>query len=429
MRKTVLILSFILAAGMLFSCGKQNPNFKDMVLDGTTKTGGIQGSTRTVNSETRRVLMLYSAGYNSLSNYLRDDIEDLKQGYVPTSHRTSDVLLVISRQPKNFGNYSTPTEPVLIRLTRDEGKDVVCDTLKRWDSSRAIASADFLREAMEFVKLRFPAAGYGMIFSSHGFGWLPRNYYSNPEVYENAGSDFDWAAPAKRSLGRDDGETVDKNAEIELKDLPGCFPFHLDYFLVDACLMGGIELAWQMKDVCDVIGFSQTEILAEGFNYKTVASRLLENRTSDPEQVCRDYYESYENSKIETYRCATVSLVDCAKLEPLANVCSDLFYKYNLQIRSVNYNAVQGYFRSGKHYFYDLEDILVHAGITSSEKAALDQALDQAVIYKAATPTFLGLDISTHCGLSMYLPANGTAFLDSFYKQNIAWNARTGLVQ
>ena len=430
MRKTSLILSLILAAGMFFSCGKQNPNFKEkMVLDGSAQSGDIQGTSRTANDETRRVLIVYSAGYNSLSNYLSTDINDLLNGYAPTPYRTSNVLLLITRLTKRYLDYSSPSEPLLIQITRKEGGETVCDTLRRWDGSRPIASPDFMREALEYVKLRFPAASYGMVISSHGTGWLPWNYYSYPELYEGGDTGDTFWAPGKRTLGQDVGDSVDTNAEIELKDLPEVIPFHLDYFLVDACLMGGIELAYQMKDVCDYIGFSQTEILADGFDYLTAASRLIENRTADPEQVCRDYFEAYENNPSASYRCATISFVDCRKLEPLADVCSDLFSKYNQKIRSLNPYTIQGYFRQGKHYFYDLQDILLHCGLTAEEKEALQQALDGAVVYKAATPTFLGIDINVHSGFSMYLPANGTSFLDSFYKENIAWNARTGLVQ
>ena len=48
---------------------------------------------------------------------------------------------------------------------------------------------------------------------------------------------------------------------------------------------------------------------------------------------------------------------------------------------------------------------------------------------KAATPSILGLfDINVFSGLSMYLPCDGSANLDNFYK-TLAWNAATGLVE
>ena len=102
--------------------------------------------------------------------------------------------------------------------------------------------------------------------------------------------------------------------------------------------------------------------------------------------------------------------------------------KYRDKIASLSGSSVQGYFRSERHYFYDLQDILVKAGITQEEQAELQAALDECVLYKAATPSFLSFRIRTYCGFSMYLPSMGTDLLDSFYKEHISWNSATHLV-
>ena len=46
--------------------------------------------------EHRNVLLMYAAGYNSLSVFLKDDIADLEKGDVPGEGRNDDVLLVYS---------------------------------------------------------------------------------------------------------------------------------------------------------------------------------------------------------------------------------------------------------------------------------------------------------------------------------------------
>ena len=83
------------------------------------------------------------------------------------------------------------------------------------------------------------------------------------------------------------------------------------------------------------------------------------------------------------------------------------------------------------HWFYDLEDILVKAGISSAEHSSLSSALNSCILYKAATEEFLksygGFAIDTFCGMTMYLPCNGSTLLDNKYKA-LAWNKATGLV-
>ena len=51
------------------------------------------------------------------------------------------------------------------------------------------ADPSTLREVLGFVKDNFPAKGYGMVFSSHGSGWLPAGYYSEPDKFERAHSE------------------------------------------------------------------------------------------------------------------------------------------------------------------------------------------------------------------------------------------------
>ena len=122
-------------------------------------------------------------------------------------------------------------------------------------------------------------------------------------------------------------------------------------------------------------------------------------------------------------------MLDLRRIDTLAQVCAKLFGKYRNKLQTLSAVGVQGYFRFDRHFFYDLKDILVHAGITPEEEAELDQALNTCIVYKAATAQFLSIDINTYSGLSMYLPSRGTPLLNSFYRENMAWNAATGLVE
>ena len=78
---------------------------------------------------------------------------------------------------------------------------------------------------------------------------------------------------------------------------------------------------------------------------------------------------------------------------------------------------------------YDLESILDNAGITTSEKNSLKEALNGCVVYKGATPAFMNeFTIDTFSGFSMYLPCNGSNELNKYYK-TLKWNKTTGLVK
>ena len=440
MRKTrigILLLLVFLTASACF----RDDNFAP----GSGSSSAVEVTpSRSVSQEVRRVMILVSAGYNSLSTYLTEDIQELSDGSgLPQGkNRSTDVLMVLSRLPKSTGDYNTESAPVLFRMYKDADGQVVRDTLLRWSGTTPLASTATLAEALEFIRDRFPAKSYGMVFSSHASGWLPVGYYDDPSKFESSlqqqpGSRslraWNPAAtvfpaldpyPAVKSIGQDKMGTKTAS-EMELKAFVEAIPMQLDYLLFDACLMGCVEVAYALRDKAAVVGFSQTEVLADGFDYTTIASKLL-GPEPNPIAVCRDYYAQYENAS--DYPCATVSVIYPNKMDQLAAVCKELFAKYRTTIRLLPGNRVQGYFRFDRHYFYDLQDILQKAGMTDAENERLQAALDACIAYKAATPTFLSIQIQRFCGLSMYLPSMGTDFLDGFYRDNMAWNTATQLV-
>lgn len=464
MRKLRFILPLLALATMVIGCSKHNDLFNDDS-SGVSLAGQRESSSsREVTTETRRVLIMYSAGYNNLTYALNEDINDIANAYVPTGGRTSNVLLVISRLAQTSTNFSSPTPPVLMRFTREEGQETVRDTIKVWEPYTAVTSPEFMSEALQFVKDEFPAASYGMIFSSHGTGWLPSRYYSSPDTYDPDAyveTMSMWGVPQKRSLeqeyspfgefpavkslGQDNSKSGSQNpySELEMRDLARAVSIHLDYLVIDACLMGCVEFAYELKDKCDRIAFSPAEVLADGFPYETMIEHLLAGEEADVESVCVDYFNHYDSQPNINNRSATVSLVDCSKLDALADVCTELFAKYATRIRELNPSEIQRYYRFNRHFFYDLKDILLKCGITADERMRLEAALNSCVVYKAATPSFIlnssgGFYINeeSYSGLSMYLPSPttqnhmaGTPFLDNFYKENISWNKRTSLVR
>ena len=390
---------------------------------------------------TRKVMLLYEAGFNSLGGELAGNINTLKKGYLPGGSKDDDVLLVMSHLPKVWRNYVQPTSPSLVRIYQEHGIPVT-DTLMTWPAGTSLANKEMVTEVLSLVRERFPAAGYGVVFSSHATGWMPAGYFSNPKEYEGhdrSNNDFYFAPRIRRSFGQEFIDAGTKTEEIEIFDLAAAIPYRLDYILFDACLMGTVEVAWELRNVCDYVAASPCEIPAAGFDYSTLAGRLLQPEVPDVQGVCADYFARYENDSVYG---ATITLVDCRSLDPLATVCRNLFDAYRQPIRTLSGANVQTYDRlagqKGYYAFFDLKDILREAGASDEELAALQEALDEAIVYEAHTKRFISLELKRCCGLAMYLPAypdyrsdrwHGTSFLDNFYKTHLAWNTATSLVE
>lgn len=426
----VNIIRAALASLLMLSAVACDKTFDDM--PGNKGTAPV----RNVTSEKAQVLVLYSAGFNSLCAALEDDVNDMKSGYLPLVGSMSKAVLVYSRRLSETGRYTDRTPSYLIRLSVDGWGKVISDTLKTWPETDEAVSASTMTDVLETVKGLYPHASYGMVFSSHGSGWLPSGYYSTGKITAGTAGlqavpyidpNSDGSMPRVKSIGIDN-ITSRNTYEMEIETFAQALPMKFDYIIIDACLMGGIEVAYALKDKCDKLVFSQAEVLEDGLcDYTTLTQRVLRPVVPDLYNLCEDSYRHYKNQDDPIYRSLTISMIDCTRLDGLAESCKSLFSKYRNQISLVNADNVQGYFRSRKHWFYDLTDILRQSGVPEADMTDYNKAMSDCVLYNAATDTFINFDIRTHCGLSMYLPADGNSELDEFYK-TLSWNKASGLV-
>lgn len=358
-----------------------------------------------------KVLLYMGFGNNDLGGDIRANVATIESNPLPLE-RSNKAIIVFEHIRNDTGT------PALIRLTSGWDGIVVRDTLKTWPYGTLSTSTEMISEVTGFVLENFKTEHYGLILSSHGTGWMPKGYYTNPEVRPS-------------SFGSENYNG--KVHELTITELAGSLAMHFDYILLDACLMGGIETAYELRNSTDCLLASSAEIIDEGMDYSVLTSCLLKDGDYDFNGFCRAFVDFYmdRDDDPDTWQfseSAAISVTDCRRLEGLASLCRNLFEKYRTAIRSLDDSKVQKFFRTSKHWFYDLEDILVNAGIDDEEKAALRDALDECVPFKMSTPVlFSNIEVSSFCGLTMYLPSMGNGYLDGYYS-TLAWNDATGLV-
>ena len=406
----------------------------------------------------RKVLLFYECGVNNLTSYLKNNMDGtekgLPAGYVP--RESGDVVLIYSRYSKGAFDY-TPVESHLRRIYKKPNGKIVSDTLKTFGTETIAASSSTMRQVLTYVKDEFPAKGYGLVFSSHGSGWLPAGYYYSPSRFEDdhkgeVGTsrqgiavqsvghprlpvpegdlpDTDPFYGMTRSIGQDYIKGSYYGHEMSVSEFADAIPYHLDYLLFDMCFTGGVEVAYGLKDKADYLGLSPAEVLGDGmFDYTKITSFLLDRTTPDLEGLLKDSFGMYDKQN-GVYRSATINLVRTDGLDNLARVCSDLFREYSDTLSNAPTHLIQGYFRNDRHYFFDLMDTFRKCISNEEELRAVNDAIDRCVVYREATPQFLStFDITEYSGFSIYLPCAGTPLLDSYYKKE-PWNKATGLVR
>jgi hypothetical protein len=317
-----------------------------------------------------RTIIVYMAADNNLSFDALDDIEEMKQSFSATG-----VNLIVFADIQG-------EEPYLLQIS--PGRETFIKSYPELNSADAGTMQTVIRE----IATMYPAEEYGLILWSHGTSWLP-------------------AGNRLRSFGNDSG------AEMNIANLAKALPLHFKFILFDACLMGAVEVVYELRNCADYVIASSAETIAEGFPYHLIIPELIKESV-DLKNVAQQYF-NYYNSRQGAYRSATVSVIKTDELEALAAEMEQLIENFTPD-ETFDRTTVQRLDVYEEQYHFDLLDFVNKAYPEANVEKFVEQ-LSKTVIYKNNTPEFIGLyTIETYCGLSCYIPHPERPDLNDFYK-------------
>jgi len=340
----------------------------------------------------QQTVLIYMAADNNLYRSAQTDIEEILKSEVPQNNH----LLIYLDVPEWYGDgYAQLFEVKSGNLIQ----------VKQYGRQNS-ASGEVLQSVISDVTAMFPAEKYGLILWSHGTSWLPENKYD--ELKEGK----------LRSFGKDG------NREMNLIELSESISIKFEYIIFDACLMGGIEVFYQLRNKANTIIASPTEILVAGFPYDKIVPFLFYPNLNYI-RIAQEYMNYYKN-KTGILQSASISVVNTGQLEPLAKLLRTILNENSIILPDKM--SVQKYETREQAIFYDLEDYLSQAIQNQSAITAFKQQISKTVIYRDFTPYFLGtLAIEKSCGISVYVSPSTDDELDEQYKQ-LDWYKDTGLL-
>ena len=261
----------------------------------------------------------------------------------------------------------------------------------------------------------YPSESYGIIFGSHGSGWLP-------------------TITGTRSIGQDGGRYSSDTALIpELAEvLRTVNPQKFDFVLFDACMMGCAEVYYELKDAAKYCIASVLDIPAAGFPYASVMPYLYENAIKDYlGPICKDYIDYYNYNG-----WGTISAVDCNQMEGLAEAVRSVILSNQDSLKNVDTADLQQYGKGSsnfKGYAYDMLQFIekLCGGMAPDD---FTQQLKKTVVYTGYThdPTssLYRIDGDNYSGMGMYIPNSFTTpkylLWNNYFKSSIAWYHASG---
>ncbi|GAP71484.1 hypothetical protein SAMD00024442_13_5 [Candidatus Symbiothrix dinenymphae] len=346
-----------------------------------------------------QVLLVYLGGDNNLSWEADAKRIAIMRGW----NGDVSTRILIYQDP----SINPPTNPpILQEVVRQNGENTT-QTIATYDEENS-ASAEVFARVIADVKQRYrPTVSYGLLVFSHGTGWLPQSTYTHPRS-----SSF-------RTL------VVDHTDEMEIIDMAAAIPDGtFEYIIFEACLMANIEVAYEFRNKTNYILASSAEILSPGFTgiYSTSINNLWAGYNG-LKSFAEDAF-NYWNNQIGPAQSATFSIIKTAALQPLAT-----FIKENADTtKTVDISAIQHFDRHSYHLFFDFEDYYSRQLDNDIQRAELTHLIDNAVVWKAATETFMpgndhgliGFAVDKHSGMTTYIPQATFPFLNAEYKK-LSW--------
>lgn len=360
---------------------------------------------------TERTVLIYLAGDNDLSPSLSAVVENIRNGW---SYTGNNCLI-----------YIDPTNglPQLLRLRGGCTSYPVptIETVATYPEENS-ASAEVLSRVIAKVQADYPAPSYGLIFASHASGWLPIGSLANP-------------SRSVRSIGSDSNPTIvgGEPQEMDLADFARAIPDSaFDFIIFEACLMAGVEVAYELKGKTNYILASSAELLAPGFVpiYAKSQCYLFDTRLTTEQALtafATDYY-NYINTQSGAYRSTTLSIIKTGELDRLTALLK------GVTLAGASLSNTQHFDRPGSYgeavvspRYFDLLHALQQV-LSPSIYQQVDAQIEKVVVNKVSTPTILmgynGFEVKHHSGMTIYLEQPQFPNLNTAY-QNTSWYKAT----
>lgn len=346
-------------------------------------------------AKTRRTMLVYMVADNSLGKggYDRQDLNQMHEG-VDAGALGDDCRLIVYY---NSRGTSESNPPQLIEILPGEPEEVV---LKEYPEDGTVYSTDAERmtEVLTDVGQLAPAEDFGIVLWSHATGWLQE---------ETA------RMPVLRSFGDD------RKQRMAIPTLAGVLEkFQPSFVYFDCCLMSTVEVVYELRHATPTIVASGAEVHADGMPYQLTLKDFFAEGPADMTKVAQTTFDYYNNRE-GVHRWCTISVIDTSKLNALADAARRVM-RYG---SALSKNDFQRYSPSKRYRIFDMSDYFsAMTGVSETDMETYRQALDDAVIYKANTPTVNGTwAINTYCGLGCNIVSTADDALDGHYNETAWW--------
>ena len=356
-----------------------------------------------VNKQTILVFYPWTGDASSvgLKPYLSYNVDSICNGIIAKKGLSNTrVLLFFSESYQQSTLYDLQYKESTGKVER-----VPLKTYEGTDYTTADGFADILNE----VKQDAEALNYALIIGAHGCGWTYASdwtYYPYYARKKMAGGQkttrfFGSVSTSATELGIDVSTLAEGIQKSGMK---------MQYILFDACYMGNVETAYELKDATNFLLASGSEIMSDGVPYCSLWNYL---NSATPN------YENFVSGVVNFYKKTSspycnMAAIDCRQLDQLASVMKEINSQYTLA-STVPLDSIQSLDGFSPSLFYDLSvyvDSLYPSGylkdkFTSQLKLTVKAAAHTDYAYTALKRNG-SIKVNNYCGLTISDPSKNS---------------------
>lgn len=373
-------------------------------------------------SSAKRVVLAYLVSNNLAGNNLDSNLkENIVWMYQGLAAATDTCSLLVFYRP--YSSDAVLPHPAILSFTTDgrgrinrsqalSGNELTStNVLKAAYTEKEYTESDFNATSAETMKTiladmqdLISAPSYGLIFGSHGTGWI-KGSYTLPN----------------RSFGDDNRYSINipEMADAIYKAFKGK---KADFILFDACMMGTAEVCYELRNTASYCIASVLETPVDGLPYQKFFPTLYDSEP-DYTQVI-DEAIAYNTEK-RTW--GTYAWINLAKMEALAQAVKAELIMHDESAKSIGYSQLLQYgYGNFKYFSFDLIEyikLLNDGSIPRSFK----ETFDSAVLYKNSMSdnSYLKENLR-YSGMGMYLPDRGIRSAWDTYYPALSWYQAAG---
>lgn len=330
-------------------------------------------------------IMIYIDGDNNLDAYAVQNFNSME-----LVGSTDKVKIIV--QYDTMGSYGTNRYMITKDYDRINITSPVLENIGEVNMGTGETLVDFIR----FCTTNYPAQKYALILWNHGTGFKkPAEFYKDICWDETSGDDALTIPEVEQALSQS-----------------GTF---FDLLAMDACLMGMLEVAYEVRNHANIFVASEDNVPGNGFNYQHFLENLVASPYIDQIGLAHFMIDSY----ISGYpfgTTLTLSAVDCQSLLYLTSAVNSLAIAI-MQDKKISKEVYRNIITRETICFDDVDFIdlgdfalklISHPQITNSQvKNSAQQVLNQVenvVLYHKSQGNNNYWTLNNAQGISIYLP-------------------------